>query len=87
MPPRNLDRAKGFQVVSDKLRVEQRKAAGAQPRDEMHERDFGSVALEMEHAFAEKRAPEPHAVEAADEFFAIVNFNRVAMADLVQARV
>ena len=53
----------------------------------MHQRDFGRVALEVEHAFAEKRAPEPHAVETADQFFAIINFDPVAMADLVQPRV
>ena len=50
----------------------------------MHERDLGSVARAVEHAFAEERAAERDAVKAADEGFALVDFEAVAMAALVE---
>ncbi len=64
---RHLDGAEAFQVIGDKLRVEQPVAAGNEPRDQMHQRDLRGVARAVEHAFAEEHAAERNAVETADQ--------------------
>src|SRR5438445_8879807 len=50
----------------------------------MHQRDLGSVALAVEHALAEIGPPERNPVEAADQAIAVVDFDTVAMAALVE---
>jgi NADH:ubiquinone oxidoreductase subunit len=52
---RYLGGAEGPEVIGDELRIQQREAAGAQPRHQMHQRHLGSVARVVEHALAEKR--------------------------------
>ena len=73
-------------MVGDELRVEQPVAAGFEPRDQMHQRDLGSVARAVEHAFAEEGAAERDAVEPADQIVAVIDFDAVAMAVLIAAR-
>ena len=53
----------------------------------MHQRDFGCVAGAVEHALAEKSAPQADAVEAADQFIAVVDLDRVAVAAFVELAV
>src|SRR5262249_12341806 len=84
LAPWHLDRAEGAQVISYKLRVEQLESAGLEAGDEGHERDLGSVALAGEHALAEGRAAERDVVSTADKGFALVDFEAVAMAALVE---
>ena len=72
-------------MIGDKLRVEQREAAGLQPRHQMHQRDLRGVARAVKHALAEKRAAERDAVEAADQALAVIDLDAVAMADARRA--
>src|SRR5947209_18269795 len=51
----------------DELRIEKPELAPAQARDEMDECDLRGVATRVEHALAEERRAEAHAVQAADE--------------------
>ena len=74
-------------MVGHELGVEQAEAAGLQPRDEMHERDLGGVARAVEHALAEEGAAEADAVEPADQRVAVVDLDRVAMADVEQVAI
>ena len=74
-------------MLGDILRVEQAIAAGAQPRDQMHQRDFRGVARAMKHTLAEKRAAERDAVKSADQLVAVIDFDAVAMAVVIQAAV
>ena len=52
----------------------------------MNERDLGSVARAMKHAFAEKRASEADAVQTADQFAVLIYLDRVAIAALIKLR-
>jgi len=76
----DFDRAEAREMVGEKLRVEQFEAAEPEPPDQVDERDFRRVALEVKHALAEKRAAERNAVEAAHEFSVAPGFDGVAMA-------
>ena len=49
------------------LRIQQRVAAGLQPRREMHERDLARIPHAREFALGEERGRETETVEAADE--------------------
>ncbi len=71
-------------MVGEELRVEQPIAAEPQPRDEMHQRDLRGIARAMEHALAEERRAEAHAVEAADQRVAVIDLDGVAMPDVEQ---
>jgi hypothetical protein len=52
------------------LRVKQGKAARPQPMHQIGQRDFGGVGAAREHAFAEKRRPQSHSVDPADQVIA-----------------
>ena len=84
LPPRHLDGAEGPEVIGHVLGVEQLESADLEPGHEMHERDLGRVARAMEHALAEERPPERDPVEPADQRVALVDFEAVAMAALVE---
>ena len=71
-------------MIGHELRIEELESAGLETRDEVHERDLGSVARAVEHALAEERATERDAVKTADEGFAVVDFEAVAMTPVVQ---
>ncbi len=71
-------------MLGDELRVEQPVMAGLEPRHQMHERDLGGVADGVEHALAEKGAAETDAIEAADQLLAVIDFDGVAVAALVE---
>ena len=68
-------------MAGDELRVEQLEAPKFEPRDEIDERDLARVARSREHALAEEGAAEMHAVKPADQFAALPDFDRVAMAE------
>lgn len=68
----------------DELAVEQFPAAGAEPRDEVRERDLRGIARAADHRFAEKGAAERHAVEPARELAIQPAFDAVRMAELEQ---
>src|SRR6516162_7414784 len=53
----------------------------------MHERDLGGIARAMEHALAEKRAPQRDPIESADQHRALVNLEAVAVPPLVELAV
>src|ERR1700761_917001 len=61
--------------------------ARLESRDQMDQRNLRCVAPEMEHALAEKRAAEADAIEAADQFVAVIDFNGMAIAALVKLAV
>src|SRR3954469_24246662 len=84
LPPRYLDRAENPEVIGHELRVQQLEPAGLEPGHEMHERNLGRVACAVEHALAEERAAKWHAVKTPDEGVALVDFQTVAMAAIVQ---
>src|SRR5258708_35704333 len=81
---RDFGRAKAAQMLGDILRVEQFEAARDQPRHQMHQRHFRSVAGAMEHALAEKGAAEVDAIEPADQLVSLPDFDTVAMPEFVQ---
>jgi hypothetical protein len=66
-------------MVCGELRVEQGEAAAAQPRHQMDQRYLAGIAGGREHALAEERAPQRYAVEAADQFIAAPDLDRVGM--------
>src|ERR1700675_461232 len=82
--PRDCDGAECAQMLGDELRVEQPVMAGLQPRHQMHQRNLGSVAGAVKHAFAEKRASETDAVKPADQFPAVIDLDRMTVAALVE---
>src|SRR5262249_35219931 len=87
LSPRNLDRAERLEVIGDELRIEQLETAGPQPRGKVDERDLGCIARAVKHALAEERATKRDAVEPADQCAALVHFETVTMATLVELAV
>src|SRR6516162_3323793 len=71
-------------MIGDKLRVQQAIAAHLEPGDQMHQRDFGSIARAVKHAFAEKCAAEADPVKTADQAFAVVDLDGVTIATFVE---
>src|SRR5262249_29961764 len=59
-------------------------AAGAQPRDQMHQRYLGRITDAMEHALAEERAPERDSVEASHQIVVEIDLDAVTVPPLVQ---
>src|SRR2546423_15603035 len=53
----------------------------------MHQRDLGRIARAVEHALAEERAAEAHAIKPADERIAVIDLDGVAMAQFEQAAI
>jgi hypothetical protein len=78
--PAHLDGAEPGQMAGDELGVEQGEASISQPRHQIDQRDLARVAGSREHALAEKRAAEMHAVESAGEHAVLPHLDRVAMA-------
>src|SRR4029077_13855165 len=56
-------------------------------RSKMHQRHLGRIARAVEHAFAEESAAEAHAIEPADQRIAVIDLDRVTMADAVQSAI
>src|SRR5690606_37663028 len=83
----DLDGAEGGEMRRDELGVEQRIAAGLEPRDEMDEGDLRGVAGAVEHALAEERAGERHAIQPADQRVSVIDLDGVAMSDVEQLAV
>ena len=57
-------------MVGHELAVEKREIAGLHTGDEPGKRDLGRIAHAAEHAFAEERAAELHAVDLAHQLVA-----------------
>jgi hypothetical protein len=66
------------------LRVEQAVTAVLKARDEMDQRDFGSIAGAVKHALAKESAAERDAIEPAHECLTIVDFHCMTMSALEQ---
>src|SRR5262249_39359364 len=81
---RHFDGAEGFQMFSDILCVEQPIAAGPEARDEMDQRDFGSVACAMKHALAEESSAKRHPIQPTDKVLAVIDFDGMTMSALEQ---
>ena len=62
------------------LRIEQLESAQFQSGDEMGEGHFAGVGLMREHAFAEERAAQPHAIKPADQPAVAAAFERMGVA-------
>src|ERR1041384_1847951 len=74
-------------MVGQKLGVEQAVSAGLESRAEMHQRALRGVARAVKHALAEERATQVDAVKTTDERRAVIDLDRVAVADLEQAAI
>src|SRR3984893_6082322 len=74
-------------MVGHELGLEQLKSAGIEASYQMHERDLRGIAGPVEHALAEERASEGHAVEAADQLVVRIDFHAVTVAALMQLAV
>ena len=61
----DLDRTKAGQMVGQKLRIKKPIAGDVQPVDQIGQRHLGRIGAVRKHAFAEKRAPQGHTVNAA----------------------
>lgn len=68
----------------DELAIEQFPAAGAEPRDEVRQRDLRRVTRAADHRFAEKGAPERHPVEPARKLAVQPAFDAMRVAELEQ---
>ena len=67
MLPRNFETAKLLQVRGEPLGVKQREFLRAQMFYQRHQRDLRCVRLTVEHALAEKRPADVHAVKTTDQ--------------------
>src|SRR5262249_16311537 len=84
LPALHLGRPEGPQVLRDELRVEQLESAGTQPRYQMHQRDFRSIAGAVKHALTKEGAAEAHPVKPAHQGIPVVDLHSGAMADVVK---
>src|SRR5450759_1876193 len=80
-PLADLDGAEGLQVIGDVLGVEQPVAAGAQARDQIHQRDLGGVARAVEHTLAEEGAAERDAVKPAHQRSPIIDLSLIHISE------
>jgi hypothetical protein len=71
-------------MSGDELRVEQSEAAIFQPGDQVDEGDLARVAGSREHALAEERAAEMHAVKPSHKLSVLPDLHGVAMAQRKQ---
>src|SRR5262245_16281421 len=71
-------------MFGDVLCIEQPIAAGPEARDEMNQRDFGSVACAMKHALAEESSAKRHPIEPADKALAVIDFDGMTMSAFEQ---
>ena len=74
-------------MTGDELGVEQGEATVSQSRHQIDQRDLARIAGAREHALAEKRAAEMHAVQPAGERAVLPHLDRMAMAEREQLAV
>ncbi|MEA3081991.1 MAG: hypothetical protein QOD54_1659 [Sphingomonadales bacterium] len=67
-------------MLGHELTVEKREIADLKARDKPSQRNLGCIARAAEHALAEERAAELHAIEAANELAALPDLNRMGVA-------
>ena len=77
--PRDFACAELLEVRRQPLGVEQGKPALTQTIDQRPERDLRCAGGAMKHRFAEKRAADRDAVEAADEFVSRPGLDRMSV--------
>src|SRR5262249_29832511 len=77
--PPNLDRTETCEMAGEELRVEQIEAAVFEAGYEIDERDLARIAGLGEHAFAEERPAEMHAVKASDHLAVVPDLDPKAM--------
>src|SRR5690348_7249867 len=80
----NLKTPEPLQVWRRRLRVEQLKPALAKSVHQVHQGDFTRVAPAEEHALAEERAAQRHAVQPAGQLVFLPRLDAVRVAQLVQ---
>ena len=71
-------------MIGDELGVEQPVVTGFESRHQVHKRDFGGVARAVEHALAEEGAAKTDTIEAANQVFAVIDLDGMAIAALVE---
>src|SRR3954465_8486278 len=71
-------------MLGHELAVEQGEIADLEAGDKPRQRDLRGIASSAEHAFAEERAAELHAVEAADKLAITAHLDRMGVTRLVQ---
>jgi len=81
---RNFHRAEARQMFGQELGVEQLESAELEARHQMDERNLAGVGLAREHALAEERAAQPHAVKPADQAAFAPAFERMGVVAGVQ---
>ena len=71
-------------MFGHELAVEKREAARFHPSDEPGQSDFGRVGHAAEHAFAEERSPQLHAIKPADELAIVPRLDGMRVARSVE---
>src|SRR5579862_4054228 len=71
-------------MVGHELGIQETVVTGSQPRHQMYQGDLRSIAFAVKHALAEKRPSETDAVEAADQFAALIRLDGMAVAALIK---
>jgi len=69
-----------------KLRIQEAKASGLQPRREMHKRDLASVGHTGKFAFGEERRAERETIKTSYELVAVPGFDAVGQSAPMQHR-
>ena len=67
---------------SYELRIEEIESAGIQAGDKVDQRDFGSIACGVKHAFSKKCAAKCQSIEAADKGSLFVDFYGMDIAEI-----
>ena len=83
-PARDFSRAELRQMGGHELGVQQAEPTQSQTGNQVHERDFGGVGDEAEHAFAEERTTQCDAVKPAYQRAIEPALHRMGMAEAVQ---
>ncbi len=71
-------------MIGHELAVEQREPAEPQPRHQPGDRHLRRIGPSRHHRFAEKRPPQRHPVQPADQFVPVPAFDRMGKTNLVQ---
>ena len=79
------DRSQRFKVRGAELAIEQGEVADLQPGDQPGQGDLRRVGHPGEHRFPEKRPAQLDAIEAADQPPVVPAFDRMGVADRVEA--
>src|SRR5665213_4247077 len=61
--------------------------AGAQSRNQVHQRNLGGVARALKHAFTEEGSPKRNTIQTANQIVAVINLDGMAMAEVKQATI